>query len=277
MESYLTKILDWKREDIANLYDECPLWSSPFGLLLMEHFPIGHYNRYLDIGCGTGFPLIDISQRLGINCKAYGVDPWHTAINRARIKIQTIGLTNIDLIEADASVLSFPNDYFDLVTSNLGINNFADPLAVISECCRVIKKGSFFCATTNLNGTFQEFYEIFSQTLAELGLSKKYEAQYHAHVHHRGTIDSMRDLFEKAGFKIARQIESTVHMRFLNGSSFLNHSLIIIGFIHPWRNLFDDSDRQTFFKRFENNLNSFSESKGELKLTIPMAYFECIK
>ncbi len=65
----------------------------------MDNFPLGNYEQYLDIGCGTGFPLIDISQRLGNKCKAYGIDPWHAAMNRARTKIKTIGLTNIELLE----------------------------------------------------------------------------------------------------------------------------------------------------------------------------------
>ena len=277
MRTYLTRILDWQTDDVANQYDELPLWSSPFGILLMDNFPLGNYKQYLDIGCGTGFPLIDISQRLGSGCKAFGIDPWHAAMNRARTKIKTIGLTNIELIETDASILPFENEYFDLVTSNLGINNFENPLAVLKECYRVMKTGASLCATTNLNGTFQEFYDVFEKTLTDIGLANKYESEYSAHVNHRGTISSMRELIDKSGFKIVKQIESSYQMRFLNGSAFLNHSVVIVGFIHPWRNMFDEGDKQIFFERFENNLNEYSKLNGELKLTIPMAYFECGK
>ena len=87
----------------------------------------------------------------------------------------------------------------------------------------------------------------------------------------------MRELIDKSGFKIVKQIESSYQMRFLNGSTFLNHSVVIVGFIHPWRNMFDEGDKQIFFERFENNLNEYSKLNGELKLTIPMAYFECGK
>lgn len=276
MKNYLGKILNWKTQDIANQYDELPLWSSPFGLLLMDNFPIGDYKNYLDIGCGSGFPLIEISQRLGSSCMAVGIDPWSAAMKRTKYKIDILGLKNIELIEADASSILFPDNYFDLITSNLGINNFDNPLKVLKECYRVIKTDSSLCTTTNLTGTFQEFYDVFAETLSELGLSK-YAEKLQEHINHRGTIESKTDLIEQAGFKIEKQIASKYQMRFFNGSSFLNHSFIIVGFIDPWRNMFDNADKILFFDRFEKNLNDYSKRKGELKLTIPMAYLECKK
>ena len=65
--------------------------------------------------------MIDISQRLGSECKSYGIDPWRAATSRAHEKIKTIGLSNIELIENDASSLYFLDDSTDLITSNLGI------------------------------------------------------------------------------------------------------------------------------------------------------------
>jgi arsenite methyltransferase len=277
MKEYLTKILDWKTDAVTNQYDELPFWSSPFGTLLLDNFPIGNYKQYIDIGCGTGFPLIDISQRLGNECKSYGVDPWHAAINRAHEKIDTIGLTNVELIEGDASSLPFDENSVDLITSNLGINNFENPLPVLRESYRILKNGSSFCTTSNLNGTFNEFYSIFEITLKELGLFEKYQHEYSLHVNHRGSIKSMREILELAGFKITTQIESDSSLRYLNGSAFLNHSVIIVGFIDPWRNLLEEQDKAVFFDKLEDNLNEYSVEKGELKVTIPMVYFECKK
>ncbi len=234
MKEYLTKKLDWHTDTVTNQYDELPFWSSPFGTLLLDNFPIGHYKKYIDIGCGTGFPLIDIAQRLGSECKSYGIDPWHAAICRAHEKIRTIGLNNIELIENDASSLPFEDNSIDLITSNLGINNFENPLPVLKECYRVLKKGSSFCTTSNLNGTFSEFYNIFESTLKDFGLFEKYQAEYSMHVNHRGSVESMRELLELSGFKISEQIKSDTSLRYLNGSAFLNHSVVVIGFIEPW-------------------------------------------
>src|ERR1035437_2107262 len=276
MDNYLIRKLDYQLDNVTSQYDELPLWSSPFGLLLLDNFPIGEYENYLDIGFGTGFPLIDISQRLGNKCKAYGIDQWKAAFNRAASKIETINSENLTFIEGDASKISLPDNYFDLITSNLGINNFENPLKVLTECRRVIKPKGSFCLTTNLTGTFSEFYQIYRDTISELKFDK-YISKLNNHINHRGTEESTRELLEKSGFTITKTIKSNYTMRFLNGSTFLNHSFTIVGFIDSRRNMFDQADKLIFFDRFEKNLNFYSKQKGELKLTIPMLYFECKK
>jgi Methylase involved in ubiquinone/menaquinone biosynthesis len=276
MKKYLSKRLDWRRSEIANQYDELPLWSSPFGLLLLDNFPIGEYENYLDIGSGTGFPLIEIAQRLGSNCKAVGIDPWKAAVNRAKFKIETLELSYIELIESDASTIPYPDNYFDLITSNLGINNFRNPLQTLMECYRVIKPNKSLCLTTNLIGTFSEFYDIFFQTLEELHLPE-YADELQKHIKQRGTIELKIDLINQAGFKLVKQVESEYKMRYLNGTTFLNHSMTLIAFIDSWRNMFTDSEKTLVFDLLENRLNEYSKKKGYLELTIPMLYLECRK
>lgn len=276
MKNYLNKKIDYLQPDITNTCDELPLWSSPFGLLLLDNFPIGEYSNYLDIGCGTGFPILEIAQRLGNNCHSVGIDPWSEAVKRTKTKIDTLQLENISIIESDASSMSFPTDHFDLITSNLGINNFENPDKVLFECHRVLKTTGSLCLTTNLTGTFSEFYEVYNETLNEPGF-EKYLPQLIEHVNHRGTEESVRKLLDMNGFNIKNEVTSIYKMRFLNGTTFLNHSYIMLGFINSWINMVEETDKQPFFDTFERNLNIVSKSKGELKLTIPMLYLECTK
>lgn len=277
MKKYLHQSFDWNRSDLVSQYDELPLWSSPFGLILLDNIPLGKYDYFLDIGCGTGFPLIQISQRLGANCKSFGVDPWNTAVLRARSKINTLGLSNIEIIRGDASKLPFAANSFDLITSNLGINNFGNPFQVLSECNRVIKPDASLCITTNLTGHFQEFYTIYSQTLDKMGLYTKYKKDLENHIQHRGTPQSHISLLEKSGFVLKKLEQSQYSMRFFNGTTFLNNSFIISAFMETWRNLIAENEREEFFDQLEVNLNKISEMNGELKLSIPMAYLECVK
>ena len=56
---------DLSAPEIIATYDELPLWSAMFGLLLLEHVPLENVHLALDVGCGTGFPLIELAERLG--------------------------------------------------------------------------------------------------------------------------------------------------------------------------------------------------------------------
>jgi ubiquinone/menaquinone biosynthesis C-methylase UbiE len=274
---YLNKKFDWNREDLVCQYDELPLWSAPFGLLLLDNFPMRNYERYLDVACGTGFPLLNISQRIGSQCKCVGIDPWKTALNRIRLKINALTLKNIELIDDNASKIPFPENHFDLITSNLGVNNFANPMDVLCECYRVLKVGAPFCATTNIKGHFEEFYESYKLTLNELGIYQKYRRAFEDHIDHRGTVGTHSELLKKAGFEIDKVIESQFVCRFLNGTTFLSNSFVIGGFMDAWRNLIDESEQKEFFTRLEFNLNEYSNKNGELQLKVPMVYLQGIK
>jgi hypothetical protein len=48
----------------------------------------------------------------------------------------------------------------------------------------------------------------------------------------------------------------------------------------PWCSMFSESEKAFFFDNLDNlerSLNIYSELNGELKLTIPIVYFECVK
>ena len=42
---------------------------------LLKHVPLGRNLRVLDVGCSTGFPLLELAQRLGPTCAVVGLDP----------------------------------------------------------------------------------------------------------------------------------------------------------------------------------------------------------
>ncbi|HVQ30534.1 MAG TPA: SAM-dependent methyltransferase, partial [Vicinamibacteria bacterium] len=55
--------------------DELPLWSAPFGLALLEAVTLRPGLRVLDVGFGTGFPALELGERLGASARVVGVDP----------------------------------------------------------------------------------------------------------------------------------------------------------------------------------------------------------
>ncbi len=91
-------------------------------------------------------------------------------------------------MEADGARLPFGGDEFDLIVSNLGVNNFDDPTAAFSECFRVAKPGGRLVLTTNVRGHMREFYDVFRETLQG---KDAYLERLEANEAHRGTKSTL--------------------------------------------------------------------------------------
>jgi ubiquinone/menaquinone biosynthesis C-methylase UbiE len=276
MPDYLAFAADWSDPDRAAVYDELPLWSAMAGLLLLEHVPLRSGSRVLDLGYGTGFPLFELAQRLGAKGMVVGLDSWRATLTRVRMKQRVWAVRNALAVLGDASAMPLAAGQFDLIVSNLGLNNFDDPAASVAECGRVMGAGGTIALTTNLQGHMQEFYEIFAATLREIGLTPAVET-LQRHIEHRATVAGVRALLEQAGFRVTRVVERTMPMRFADGSALLRHYFIKLGFLDGWKSVVADHDRARVFERLETNLNRLADGRGGLTLSIPLAYIEGTK
>jgi arsenite methyltransferase len=270
---YLSTTVDWSHPDIVSAYDELSLWSAAFGQMLLHHVPMRREMKVLDIGYGTGFPLLELAERLGETSRVYGVDPWETARQRALVKAEKWQVPNAEILPGDASMLPFSANMFDLIVSNLGINNFSNPLQVMQECARVARPNAHLAITTNLQGHMHEFYTIFSETLLETGRAALLPA-LSEHIAHRATISGVEILFQSAGFRLVKTVEETSFIRFVDGSALLRHHFIRLGFLDAWKAILPRQDWEIVFAHLEENLNRLAEEKGEITLTIPMVYME---
>ena len=158
--SYLDKI-DLTAPNSGDLFDELPLWSAPFGLLLLDRVPMNSGLTILDVGAGTGFLTIELAERCGPGTKVIAVDPWKAAMDRLRRKIEQRHLNNILLLDQDAATIDLRDASVDVIVSNLGINSFENPDAVLRACSRVAKPSATFLLTTNLVGHMAELYELY--------------------------------------------------------------------------------------------------------------------
>ncbi len=217
--------------------------------------------------------MFELADRYGRSCQVTGIDIWQEGLARARAKLQTYGMPNVKIIAADGAAMPFPNAQFDLITCNLGLNNFADPPAVVAECFRVVKPGGRVAFTTNIQGHMSEFSVVFRETLLEMD-KPAYLARLESQEAHRGTKASLCALLEQAGFTIVQVIEDSFEMRYLDGSALLNHSLTKRGFLDGWRGVVHPEDEEAIFGYVEAKLNDLAAEQGELRMTIPMLYLE---
>jgi arsenite methyltransferase len=260
---FLSFRADFSSPRIVGAYDELPLWSAMFGLLLLDELPLTNVRKALDVGCGTGFPLIELAERLGPGTEVHGLDVWTGGLQRCREKVEARATPNIHIHETSAESMPFANETFDLIVSNLGVNNFESRDAAIRECRRVAQCGATIALTTNLQGHMREFYDVFRSVLED----DDYLTHLEEHIHHRATVPDVRTLLERNDFVLRRVVERKVVMRFANGAALFNHHFIKLAFLDEWKKTVPGKV-ELIFRELQNRLT------GEVRLTIPMAYVE---
>jgi arsenite methyltransferase len=245
-------------DQVADNYDELPLWSAPFGQLILEHAPLKRGQTIVDLGAGTGFLTVELAQRSAA-ARVIAVDPWAGAMEVLRRKVDYLRLPNVELVIA--SQLDLASDSVDLVVSNLGINNFDNPATVVEECYRVLRPGGRLLLSTNLVGHMAEFYAAFRSVHDSKALDE--------HIAHRASIDGTLELLQQAGFTASVAATTEFRMRFADGTALLNHYFIRLGFLDGWLAIAG----QEVLDAVEQELNR----RGEVSLTVPAACFEALK
>jgi ubiquinone/menaquinone biosynthesis C-methylase UbiE len=260
---------------VASAFDELPLWSAPFGLRLLETVRLAPALTVLDVGLGTGFPLLELARRLGPSARLYGVDPWAPALARARSKALTYALGNVVLLRAVAERLPLRDGRVDLVVSNNGLNNVEDPARALAECRRVAKPGAQLVLTQNLPETMRAFYDVYESVLRECGLDASIDA-LRRHIHSkRRPLEEVRALLAAAGFDTVEVSEGSFSLRFLDATALFSHFFVRLGFLEAWRSVPPERETERVFALLERRLDELAGRRGELRLDVPFACLDC--
>ena len=171
----------------------------------------------------------------------------------------TVSLQAVDVVS-----MPFEDSSFDLIPSNLGINNFDDPPAVMRECVRVARRGARIALTTNVSGHMREMYDV----LREIAPDQRFAIDKQEN--HRGTVESLNAMIRRAGFEVTRQVQREFTLAFVDGSAMLRHSLEK-WFVDGWRTAIG-SDRK-LWSEIERKLNE----RSPLRFTVPMVYIEGVR
>lgn len=257
--------------------DELPLWSAPFGLALLETVKLLPGSKVLDVGCGGGFPLLELASRLGPRGEVTGLDPWKPALDRVEAKAKLRGIPNVRLAEGRAESMPFADASFDLIVSNNGFNNVENAEAALSECARVASPRGQLVMTANLPGTFALFYELFEMLLEDRGFKASLEP-LRAHIHaKRKPLEEWQGLVEEAGFRIRKVREETFTWSFLNGTALMQHWCIRLAFLPAWRKVLPEDQADEFLSFLEGRLNRLALERGGLHLEVPFFCLDAVR
>ena len=130
------------------------IWSHFYGRLVapFEHKPrmlglekagIQPKDSVLEVAVGPGVTLTEVLKRVDRKTVVYGVDLSPRMLENTRRRVSAAGYDNVDLREADARRLPFPDGTFDVLYNSymLDLIPLQDMPVVLGEYARVLKPG----------------------------------------------------------------------------------------------------------------------------------------
>lgn len=158
-----------------------PLLKESMGLSIME-LNASLRGNLLDIGCGNGEFL---SNMRDLGWQVHGVEPDEHAVRFAKEEF------NLELHHGTLQSVGFPESSFDVVTMNHVIEHVHDPIALVKECRRVLKRGGrLVVATPNVESIGHRLFKQFWRGL---------EPPRHLHLF---SLKTMQLCAEQAGLKV---------------------------------------------------------------------------
>lgn len=129
---------------------------------------------FLDIGCGDGF----LASNFVKNFETYGIDISENALKKA--EMQGIRTECIDL---NIQKLSFENEFFDNVTCFEVLEHLTDPVGVIKEISRVLKKnGLFVVSVPNILNIINRIFFLFGNFTDVMDIAHKNNELFSEHI-----------------------------------------------------------------------------------------------
>ncbi len=101
--------------------------------------------RVVDLASGTGEPAISLAQRVGPQGSVTAVDQSSDLLDIAAERARNKKLSNFTIQQADAHLLPFADQSFDLATCRFGVMFFSDPQRALRELRRVLKPRARAC------------------------------------------------------------------------------------------------------------------------------------
>jgi SAM-dependent methyltransferase len=126
-----------------SFYDEIlvPRWFDPWARLLLDKLEPDTGQAVLDVACGPGTVTRLAAQRVGPQGRVTGCDLSPAMLELARSKKSLDDSAPINYLECSAEALSVPEDAFDLVTCQQGLQFFPSREAALAEMQRVLRPG----------------------------------------------------------------------------------------------------------------------------------------
>ncbi|HEX8952041.1 MAG TPA: methyltransferase domain-containing protein, partial [Polyangia bacterium] len=226
-----------KEDKLAKIYDAeiLPIWSRRFGRLLLRDLALPPKAMVLDVGCGTGYPALEILSKMDPEGRIIAIDPSSPMLDEARNKAGRLAGKRIFFrSEAATPKLVFADDVYDLVICNATLDEMVDPERAIREFARVTKPGGRVAVTLPLAGTYNEFFDLYREVLAKLDRQDAID-RLDAHLSQYPPLEQVEAWFEDAGLVDVNGEWDTFTLLFKSSREFFFAPLIEYGPLAAWK------------------------------------------
>jgi ubiquinone/menaquinone biosynthesis C-methylase UbiE len=194
-------------------------WSRIVGGIFLDWLKQPGNLRWLDVGCGNGAFTEEIVTR----CRpaaVEGIDPSAEQINFARERPAT---RMAHFQQADAQVLPFGDDSFDVATMALVIAFVPDPAKAVGEMARVLRPGGNAAAYMwGIPG--QTPLAPLHQTLRAMGMEPQQPPSSAV-----AQPEALQELWRKAGFTAVETRSIRIPVSFENLDDFCASNVVPLG------------------------------------------------
>lgn len=159
----------------------------------LEHYSKSKIKKFLDVGCGEGYVLLEAKCR---GWQVYGVDIVDNRIDEVK-------LNNINFVEADLISANYPDEYFDCIYLDSIIEHIINPSEYMKELNRIMKAGGvIYVGVPNEDSFYNSVKKLMNFILLKRKFSsrlKPFVSPYHVGGFNRTSI---KFLFKKENFYV---------------------------------------------------------------------------
>lgn len=179
-----------------------PRLFDPWAADLVQATNVGHGHHVLDVACGTGIVARHAARRVGSQGEVTGIDLNPAMLAAAR----ELADGSIAWREASADELPFPDETFDVVLCQQGLQFFGDRPAALAEMRRVAKPGGRLGVSTGRGIDHQPGYRhVIDSLTRHVGVEA---GEIISSPHALGDSEELRSLVADAGLQ-------DVHLHFV--------------------------------------------------------------
>ena len=133
----------------ASTYDRIgPRIFSHFGQRLVDVASIAPGAKVLDVAAGRGAVLFPAAVKVGSSGLVVGIDFTAAMVSETAKDIESRKISEAEIRQMDAEQMNFADTSFDYVTCGFALWMFAQPLRVLQEFCRVLKRSGRVALST---------------------------------------------------------------------------------------------------------------------------------